>query len=367
MRKASIFLRAFGIPMLAGCVVFPAATGILAQDADAQRKPIVVRPTEADAAAAREAGVGFMKAWSGTKPKTVAQSRMTVMSLSEQRQTASSGRQGGEGGEGGEGDQGGEDNFSRVPGALSFLGGAVVESAESHNIYLLPSGTTVADNWGDPETFLRDLGKSEFIHIADQYVHEHASNRYTLGGSAIIPFTVTGTALTDIQMRAIVHAVASATGETGLGHIYHVFLPQGQDECMSPGVCASNVFCAYHGSFDSGATHFLYSVEPFTNVIGCQVRPNTPNGTLIDSTNNVLSHELIETITDPDGIGWRDITSGGMFGQEIGDECVFVSFINGDVFTGIPVTDPAIISVEGRKYALQPEYNNRAKACTAEK
>jgi hypothetical protein len=81
---------------------------------------------------------------------------------------------------------------------------------------------------------------------------------------------------------------------------------------------------------------------------------------LIDSTNDVLWHELIETITDPDGRSWWDSTSGGMFGEEIGDECVFVTFVG-----GIPYSDPAIISVDGRRYALQPEYDNRAQACTA--
>jgi hypothetical protein len=48
----------------------------------------------------------------------------------------------------------------------------------------------------------------------------------------------------------------------------------------------------------------------------------------------------------------------GMFGQEIGDECVFLvpPFYSG----------PAIIKVKGNLYALQPEYNNRQHACTAD-
>jgi hypothetical protein len=140
-----------------------------------------------------------------------------------------------------------------------------------------------------------------------------------------------------------------------------VFLPQGQDECLDAAftVCASNVFCAYHSSADfSDIGHILYSVEPYENVVGCQVRPGTPNGTLVDSTNDSLSHELIETITDPDGTGWLNSTGLGMRGQEIGDECVFL----------VPpfYSDPAIISVHGHLYALQPEYNNRQHACTAD-
>lgn len=358
MRTVAL-LRAIGVPLLAGCTLFPAVTGSHAQDANKQRKPLVVNPTEADNAAGREAEVVYRKAYTGTRAKSVPQTKLMVRSASVQA------------GEGG-GDSEQNDDFARIPGRLSFLGGHVVRMAQSHDIYLLPGGTTVASNWGDPETFLSDLGKSEFIHVTDQYVGESANNRYTLGGSIHVPFTVSKTPLTDAQLRGLLHAVAGITNETGYRHIYHIFIPPGQDECFDStfSVCASNVFCAYHSSVtfkDTGA-HVLYSVEPFANVVGCQVRPDrSPNGQLIDSTDDVLSHELIETITDPDGLSWVDISSGGMFGEEIADECVFVVFQPNSVFTGTPFTDPVIIEVNGRKYALQPEWDNSATACTAER
>ena len=353
MRTVPVLLRAIGIPMLAGCVIFPVATGALAQEAK-QQKRVAVKPTEADRAAAQEADVVFLKAWSGTRPKALAESKLSVRGTSQQEAASS------------EDSQGSDDNSVRFPGDLEFHKGKVVEFAESHDIYMLPNGTCpISTCWGDPESFLRDLGQSEFIHIADQYVGQQSSNRYTLGDSATVSFTPSVTPFTDKDMRAVVHAVANATGETGYGHIYHVFLPAGQDECFDATfqVCASNVFCAYHSSVtfkDIG--HVLYSVEPFTDVPGCQVRPGTPNGTLIDSTNNVLSHELVETITDPDGRGWWNSVAGGLFGEEIGDECVFVLFDS----HGNGFFDPAIISVHGRKYALQPEYNNRKHGCTAD-
>ena len=50
-----------------------------------------------------------------------------------------------------------------------------------------------------------------------------------------------------------------------------------------------------------------------------------------------------------------------MFGQEIGDECIFLFFQGRNVFS-----DPAIIKVQGKSYALQPEYNNRQHACAAD-
>jgi hypothetical protein len=84
----------------------------------------------------------------------------------------------------------------------------------------------------NPEGFLRDLGKSEFIHVTDQYVDRESDNRYTVGQRAFVPYTPPTVPFTDNDMLAVIHAVASVTGETGYGHIYHVFLPQGQDECF---------------------------------------------------------------------------------------------------------------------------------------
>jgi hypothetical protein len=350
MRIASGLFRLIGIPILAACIIFPAATGTPAQNADPQRKSIVIKVTDADKTAAGQADVVFLKAFSGNKHITSAPSKLVTRGTGQH--TAASSKD----------SEDSEDNRIRFPGDLQYHNGKVVEFAESHNIYMLPNGSCpISTCWGDPESFLRDLGQSEFIHVTDQYVGERASNRYTLGESASISFTPSSTPLTDDDMIAVVHAVASATGDTGYRHIYHVFLPAGQDECIDPTfqICASNFFCAYHSSvtFKGDIGHVLYSVEPYANVLGCQVRPGTPNGTLIDSTNNVLSHELIETITDPDGNAWWNSKAGGLFGEEIGDECIFVR---------PPFSVPSIISVHGRRYALQPEYDNGDHGCTAD-
>lgn len=258
----------------------------------------------------------------------------------------------------------------RYPGDLTFQGGTVVDSAESHPIYLLPNGRCpISQCWGNPEGFLRDLGESRFIHLVDQYIGLRASQRYTLGDRTKVSYTPPGTPLTDNDVEAVVHAIAAAAGQTGYGHIFHVFLPPGQDECFdstftvcySPDNVNTFFYCAYHSSVDfPDIGHVLYSVEPFQDVPGCRVRPGTPNGQLVDSTNDVLSHELIETITDPDGTGWLNSTGGGMFGQEIGDECVFLIFSSTSIFLD---SDPFIYKIEDHTYATQPEYSNAAHGC----
>ena len=64
--------------------------------------------------------------------------------------------------------------------------------------------------------------------------------------------------------------------------------------------------------------HVTLRVEPYQAAVGCEVAPPNPNGELAESTNSVLSHELSETITDPDPpTGWVANSSLGEQGFEI--------------------------------------------------
>jgi hypothetical protein len=261
----------------------------------------------------------------------------------------------------------------RFPADLEFHGGHTVTSMQHVAIYMNPNeACSIASCWGDPEGFLSDLGKSDFIHVVDQYTGSTADNRYTVANThVIINYKPNAAPFTDAQMLAVVHAVAVALGEPGgYGFEYHVFLPPGQDECFNLGykVCYSPddlktfFFCAYHGSADFSdivGNHVLYSVEPFQDNFGCSSRPGTPNGQLADSTNNVLSHEVFETITDPDGTAYWNSLDNGIFGEEIGDECSFLLFTKTAVYF-----DPSDVTLNGKNYVAQPEYNNAQHACT---
>ena len=254
----------------------------------------------------------------------------------------------------------------RYPGDLSYQGGAVVDSAVSHAIYLLPNGKCPIPpmlgqsrriSWkifrtASSVSFGRPIVGLSARANAIRWAIEQRSN------TCLRRFH-----LLDIDVLSYVHAVASATGGSGYGHIFHVFLPPGQDECFdstftvcySPDNSNTFFFCAYHGSVDfTDIGHVLYSVEPYQNVPGCQVRPGTPNGQLVDSTNDVLSHELFETITDPDGDAWWNSTGLGLEGQEIGDECIFLVFTSTNVYS-----DPFIFKIGDDVYATQPEYSTR--------
>jgi hypothetical protein len=347
MVSVSFFRRRLAIATAAGFLAVLALTAAQAQDAD----ELTVSPTAADKTAARHAkNLNHHP----TPPRTLrAPSQGVAIVTAHPAAEAATAA------------QSSEKDLVRYPADLTYQGGPVVEFAESHAIYMLPNGKCpISHCWGDPERFLRDLGRSDFIHVTDQYVGLTAEHRYTVGRRAKVSFTPPANPFTDADILAVVHSVASVTGATGYEHIYHVFLPPGTDECFdatfsvcySPDNLSTFFFCAYHGSADfTDIGHVLYSVEPYQNVLGCQVRPGTPNGQRVDSTNDALSHELFETITDPDGTAWWNSTALELFGAEIGDECVFI----------VPpaFSDPSVFTIGEERYAVQLEYANSRHGC----
>lgn len=124
-----------------------------------------------------------------------------------------------------------------------------------------------------------------------------------------------------------------------------MFLPKGVDvcaitsgfgySCFSPDNVATWVFCAYHGSYTfSDIGNVFYTVEPYGDVFGvingapnyaCDVGQQnpalntapTPNGVLVDSMSNMLSHETFETITDPGPAftGWWSFNSPSLLSK----------------------------------------------------
>lgn len=253
------------------------------------------------------------------------------------------------------------------PADLVYFGGPLLTDATSHNIYVNTEPSAITSTWGNPEGFLSDLGNSSFIHLTDQYTYDFNPgvrypvdhNKYILGASGY-------GVMTDTDMQFFAYIFARQTSQSGLNHIFHIFLPPGQDvcfddsdsSCYSPDNYSTWSFCAYHGAFTaSDIGTILYTVEPFQDVPGCAVQTPSPNGQLADSTNSVLSHETFETITDPlPGTGWINWTSLDLYGYEVGDECQALGNQYGDAL------DPTF-KISGKLYEVQLEYSNRYHAC----
>jgi len=234
------------------------------------------------------------------------------------------------------------------PADLQYFGGAVVTSAVDHNVYV----DCQASCWGDPQQFLDNLNDSTLIHVVDQYVHQTANYRYRFGYNyaATVNFA-SSNMMSNNQIINVVHLAALRFGG-GYHNVYNVFLPAGVDtsiassQCYSPDQSQNWTFCAYHSSvdFSDKAGHVLYTVEPYQEVPGCTVS-NPTNSLLADSTDSTLSHEHIETITDPDpDSAWFNAN----FNDEVADLCA--SYDDSDL-------------LYSRKYTIQEFYSNQAHAC----
>jgi hypothetical protein len=248
------------------------------------------------------------------------------------------------------------------PADLVYHGGPVITSAEHNEVYV----NCPASCWGTPSTFLKNLNASAFIHLTDQYVGTTAGNRYPVGPSVFINQSMQTNVLYENDILSILHAAAvKLSVANSYNNIIHIFLPQGVDTCFdltnlcySPDNPPTFAFCAYHGTvMFSDIGHILYTVEPYQNVPGCQVASPSPNGLLVDSTASVLSHEIFETLTDPDlDAWWSDVSLLEQF-AEIGDICEPVGNSMAQFLA------PTFI-VNGKKYEIQTEYSNKYHGCT---
>jgi hypothetical protein len=248
----------------------------------------------------------------------------------------------------------------------------VVFAAQSHLIYV----NHPPAYFGDPATFLTDLGDSDYIHLVDQYVGSSTRHRYTLGRSFNVTYPIpAGNVLTMTDVLNILHDAAK-TGGNGYGHIYHVLLPKGIDICFDAVNCylPDNVpawtACWFHSSttFSDSVGHVVFTVLPFQNTDGCDVPPaGTANSQLADSTNNGLTFNLFETITNPDNNAWQggdDVSE--VRGRGIAFICNWQNFGPGGPFdfdfTNFYQVYRAV-NLNGHKYSVQPAYSNQIHAC----
>lgn len=216
----------------------------------------------------------------------------------------------------------------------------------------------------------------------DWWRAEYSTGGYQLGvGTVAGVVTVTDPTLanelvvSDAQISAAL-ASARADGALGTGSqaIYVVTLKAGQISYLgTPSVNSLNTYCGYHSAASDGS--FTYAVLPNeTTNQGCMSGAVSNNGasdvtgagaanglspsgvgaeSSFDDFSSLLSHELIETITNPYATGWStngDGTTGGA-ALEIADLCA-----QGPGSSGL-------VSADGITYSLQYVYSNVTGGC----
>lgn len=269
-------------------------------------------------------------------------------------------------------------------------------------IYWVPSGYRVPSNYQDVVNgFLgnvaADSGRpSNVFSVATQYTDASGSNniRYHVASNTAILDNANPTlpgcvpdagpvyadnsgytsCIDDAQVEGEVRAVLTRNGlPSDASHLYPVLLPQGVEACMSSangaagGSCTTNTsspvtgqgFCGYHSSTTVGGSPAIYNLIPFPiyhspTRFGCGSENGpgiqAPNGDAnADTTISVLSHEMIESITDPFGNAWNDSS-----GNEIADDC---QFLYGVGFGGNPGAQYNQ-TINGAHYFVQEEFSN---------
>jgi hypothetical protein len=252
---------------------------------------------------------------------------------------------------------------------LQYNGGPVEATGSTNYAIFWEPSLTASVNSVSPtynaliSRFLQDIGGTGLYGVATQYYQttggttQNIANSASFGGSYVDTSIYPGPVLTDAEIQGEVTKAMQANGWTGgVGHEFFVFTAKGEISCA--GVeCSNAIFCAYHSSFTIGSQEILYANQPYTGTtpVGCNT-PTSPNGDLdADSTINVVSHELMETVTDPSvgdsNYAWLDAS-----GSEIGDKCNFVF--------GSTDSSGADLHANGHPYIVQQEWSNRAGGCS---
>ena len=154
--------------------------------------------------------------------------------------------------------------------------------------------------------------------------------------------TVSGTAI-GTALRALFDSGQLPKPSTN--RIYAIFFRSGQT-IVTPDGNSSTDFCAYHDTIVYRSSTAYFAVVPYElRNRGCK-----PASTSFDNVTTVVSHELVEGITDP-GVGlerlaWYDPENG-----EAADICAGAS-------SAAPV-----VGGDGASYVVQRIWSNRTGSC----
>ncbi len=228
---------------------------------------------------------------------------------------------------------------------ITYQGGPVLHANRTHLIFWEPPGTNLAFDPGYialVQQFFADVAAQSRTNrneygLTGQYTDGNGQALYasTYGGSVIdtdgLPASECtepasgprwNVCVTDGQLQwEVKWTIEQDHLPTAPDDIYFLLTPEGMGSCLdaSSTSCAlggaANGYCGYHASTPAG---ILYAVIPYNAVPGhCQSSNPRPNANPADPTLSSLSHEQIETITDPFGNAWLDGD-----GDEIADLCL---------------------------------------------
>jgi hypothetical protein len=273
--------------------------------------------------------------------------------------------------------------FPALSDDLPYGGGPVLHSNRTHPIFWEPAGSGLTFDPGyEPlvDTFLADVAADSHkttntFSLTGQYHDSKGPAAYDSTFAGGIDDTdplppngctepgLTGpgwsVCLTDAQLETEIEHVVAANGlPTTGGNVYFMITPNGFGGCIGggPSGCAlggsAEGYCGYHSETSN---RILYAVIPYNAIVShCRSGNPRPNASTADPALSTISHELNETITDPDGNAWVDAA-----GNEAADLCLttFGPVIGGRGEAGWNE------SINGGHFYLQELWSNASNSC----
>lgn len=269
---------------------------------------------------------------------------------------------------------------------LTYSGGPILDTAGDSGVSVTPIYWAASD--ADPipaeyqhgiNAYINDVaadsGSSDNVYsVSTEYYEKTAGAknylRYKLtAGAAIIdtaPLPENGcevaegsvACITDEQIQSELTRIVALSGQgTGLHHFYPIFFAPGVETQDADGTNSNSSFCGYHSSVGTGDQRIFYGNEPYETT-GCDAG-QAPSGDLTtDGAIGTLSHELMETLTDPvgDSTAWNDKE-----GYEIGDICAgYFGPSLGSTDDADPRHTQYNQLINGHGYYTQTEFSNKA-------
>jgi hypothetical protein len=204
---------------------------------------------------------------------------------------------------------------------LTYQGGPVMTAAT--NVYYIWYGS----QWDSASksvltTLGQNIGGSPHFNINTTYYNgsgTHVQNVVHYAGTATNSGTY-GTRLTDSNILSVVtSAISSGALPLDANGVYFVLTDK--TVTATSGFCTQ--YCGWHSNASYSGKDIKYSFvgNPETQCpSGCGVNSPTLNGTPgADAMASIFTHELEESVTDPDGNAWYSLSSG----MENGDKCAW--------------------------------------------
>jgi len=253
---------------------------------------------------------------------------------------------------------------------LSYYGGPIMAFTENAIVLWGGTGHTSTLTSGLPDFFtaLANAGNANTYNAALEYQTQGRGGTTTnqpltiasryLGSFTIIPSTPS-TKLTNTQVAtqliAQIGAGALPPPRAAFGGPvteYYVMFPAADKVCLGTD-CSNAQFCAYHSDASYAGTPFTYTVLPESTPTNPGCGPSS-GGDGFGNLTSMTSHEMVESITDPEvgsatdffpPLAWYDATNG-----EIGDIC------NGQ---------QATLTLATSTWIVQKQWSNVETACIA--